>query len=153
MPWDISSEKSVYLQLIDIIKQKIMAGEYQPGQRLPSVRELAADAAVNPNTMQRALTELEREGLLYTQRTSGRFVAEDAGMIEGVRMAGMEQKARDFYREMVQNGLSVDEIRRLLEKAISEAEEKYGIGGHAGEWRNYVQRRLCSGMQRSFQKV
>ena len=124
MPWDISSEKSVYLQLIDMIKQKIMAGEYQPGQRLPSVRELAADAAVNPNTMQRALTELEREGLLYTQRTSGRFVAEDAGMIEGVRMAGMEQKARDFYREMVQNGLSVDEIRRLLEKAISEAEEK-----------------------------
>jgi len=124
MPWDISSEKSVYLQLIDIIKQKIMVGEYQPGQRLPSVRELAADAAVNPNTMQRALTELEREGLLYTQRTSGRFVAEDAGMIEGVRMAGMEQKARDFYREMVQNGLSVDEIRRLLEKAISEAEEK-----------------------------
>ena len=116
MPWDISSEKSVYLQLIDMIKQKIMAGEYQPGQRLPSVRELAADAAVNPNTMQRALTELEREGLLYTQRTSGRFVAEDAGMIEGVRMAGMEQKARDFYREMVQNGLSVDEIRRLLEK-------------------------------------
>jgi DNA-binding transcriptional regulator YhcF (GntR family) len=124
MPWDISSEKSVYLQLIDIIKQKIMAGEYQPGQRLPSVRELAADAAVNPNTMQRALTELEREGLLYTQRTNGRFVSEDAGMIEGIRMSGVEQKARDFYREMVQNGLSADEIRRLLEKAIAEAEEK-----------------------------
>ncbi len=124
MPWDISSEKSVYLQLIDIIKQKIMVGEYQPGQRLPSVRELAADAAVNPNTMQRALTELEREGLLYTQRTNGRFVSEDAGMIEGIRMSGVEQKARDFYREMVQNGLSADEIRRLLEKAIAEAEEK-----------------------------
>ncbi len=124
MPWDISSEKSVYLQLIDIIKQKIMAGEYRPGQRLPSVRELAADAAVNPNTMQRALTELEREGLLYTQRTNGRFVSEDAGMIEGIRMSGVEQKARDFYREMVQNGLSAEEIRRLLEKAIAEAEEK-----------------------------
>ena len=124
MPWDISSEKSVYLQLIDIIKQKIMSGEYQPGQRLPSVRELAADAAVNPNTMQRALTELEREGLLYTQRTNGRFVSEDAGMIEGIRMSGVEQKARDFYREMVQNGLSAEEIRGLLEKAIAEAEEK-----------------------------
>ena len=124
MPWDISSEKSVYLQLIDIIKQKIMSGEYQPGQRMPSVRELAADAAVNPNTMQRALTELEREGLLYTQRTNGRFVSEDAGMIEGIRMTGVEQKARDFYREMVQNGLSADEVRRLLEKAIAEAEEK-----------------------------
>lgn len=124
MPWEISSEKSVYLQLIDIIKQKIMSGEYQPGQRLPSVRELAADAAVNPNTMQRALTELEREGLLYTQRTNGRFVSEDAGMIDGIRMSGVEQKAREFYREMVQNGLSADEIRRLLEKAIAEAEEK-----------------------------
>ena len=124
MPWEISSERSVYLQLVDIIKHKIMSGEYQPGQRMPSVRELAADAAVNPNTMQRALTELEREGLLYTQRTNGRFVSEDAGMIEGIRMSGVEQKARDFYREMVQNGLSADEVRRLLEKAIAEAEEK-----------------------------
>ena len=110
----------MYLQLIDVIKQKIMSGEYQPGQRLPSVRELAADAAVNPNTMQRALTELEREGLLYTQRTSGRFVSEDAGMIEGLKRTGAEQKAREFYLEMVQNGLSADEIRRLLEKAIAE---------------------------------
>ena len=124
MPWDISSEKSVYLQLIDVIKQKIMSGEYRPGQRLPSVRELAADAAVNPNTMQRALTELEREGLLYTLRTSGRFVSEDAGMIEGLRMTGAEQKTREFYLEMVQNGLSADEIRRLLEKAIAEEAQK-----------------------------
>lgn len=124
MPWEISSEKSVYLQLIDIIKQKIMSGEYQPGQRMPSVRELAADAAVNPNTMQRALTELEREGLLYTQRTNGRFVSEDKGLITGLRVSGAEQKAKEFYREMVQNGLSADEIRRLLEKAITEAEEK-----------------------------
>jgi len=83
-------------------------------------RKLAADAAVNPNTMQRALTELEREGLLYTQRTSGRFVSEDAGMIDGLRMTGAEQKAREFYLEMVQNGLSADDIRRLLEKAIAE---------------------------------
>ena len=124
MPWEISSEKSVYLQLVDVIKQKIMSGEYQPGQRLASVRELAAEAAVNPNTMQRALAELEREGLLYTQRTSGRFVAEDAGMIEGLRMSGAEERAREFYREMVQSGLSVDEIRRLLEKAIADAETK-----------------------------
>ncbi len=124
MPWDISSEKSVYLQLVDIIKQKIMSGEYQPGQRLASVRELAADAAVNPNTMQRALSELEREGLLYTQRTSGRFVSEDAGLIAGLRVSGAEQKAREFYQEMIQSGLSAEEIRRLLEKTIAEAEEK-----------------------------
>ncbi|MGN1085116.1 MAG: GntR family transcriptional regulator [Lachnospiraceae bacterium] len=122
MPWDISSERSVYLQLIDIIKQKIMSGEYQPGQRMESVRDLAAEAAVNPNTMQRALAELEREGLLYTQRTSGRFVSEDAGMIAGLRMEGAERKAREFYQEMLQTGLSAEEVRQLLEKAIVEAE-------------------------------
>lgn len=124
MPWDISSERSVYLQLVDIIKQKIMSGEYKPGQRMASVRELAADAAVNPNTMQRALAELERQGLLYTQRTSGRFVSEDVTLIDGIRMTGMEQKAKEFYQEMTQNGLSADEIRSLLEKAIAEAEGK-----------------------------
>lgn len=121
MPWEISSEKSVYLQLVDIMKQKIMSGEYLPGQRLPSVRELAADAAVNPNTMQRALAELEREGLLYTQRTSGRFVSEDTRLIAGLRVSGAEQKTKEFYREMVQSGLSGDEIRQLLEKVIAEA--------------------------------
>ncbi len=121
MPWEISSERSVYLQLVDIIKQKIMSGEYQPGQRLPSVRELAVDAAVNPNTMQRALSELEREGLLYTQRTSGRFVSEDAGLIAGLRMSEAEQRAREFYQEMVQTGLSADEVRQLLERAIADA--------------------------------
>ena len=123
MPWDISSERSVYLQLVDIIKQKIMSGEYKPGQRMESVRELAAEAAVNPNTMQRALTELEREGLLYTQRTSGRFVSEDARRIADLRMAGAAKKAREFYMEMAQTGLSDDEIRKLLENAITEAKE------------------------------
>jgi len=121
MPWEISSERSVYLQLVDIVKQKIMSGEYQPGQRLPSVRELATDAAVNPNTMQRALSELEREGLIFTQRTSGRFVSEDGGMIDGLRLSEAEQKAGEFYQEMRQRGLSDEEIRRLLEKAIAEA--------------------------------
>ncbi len=124
MPWDISSERSVYLQLVDIIKQKIMSGEYRPGQRMESVRDLAAEAAVNPNTMQRALAELEREGLLYTQRTSGRFVSEDAGMIAGLRMEGAQQKAREFYQEMVQTGLSAEEVRQMLERAIAEAEKE-----------------------------
>lgn len=121
MPWEISSERSVYLQLVDIIKQKIMSGEYQPGQRMESVRELAAEAAVNPNTMQRALTELEREGLLYTQRTSGRFVSEDTNRIAELRITDAAKRAGEFYQEMVQNGLSDDEIRELLEKAMTEA--------------------------------
>lgn len=124
MPWEISSERSVYLQLVDIIKQKIMSGEYKPGQRMESVRELAAEAAVNPNTMQRALVELERQGLIYTNRTSGRFVSEDASLIDGVRLSGVEQKAKEFYREMVQNGLSAEAVWELLEKVIAEAEKE-----------------------------
>ena len=124
MPWEISSERSVYLQLVDIIKQKIMSGEYQPGQRMASVRELAADAAVNPNTMQRALAELERQGLLYTQRTSGRFVSEDGGLIDGLRLSGAEQKANEFYLEMIQMGLSAEEVRRLVNQAIAKAEKE-----------------------------
>ncbi|MBR2407685.1 MAG: GntR family transcriptional regulator [Lachnospiraceae bacterium] len=124
MAWEISSERSVYLQLVDIIRQKIMSGEYQPGQRMASVRELAADAAVNPNTMQRALAELERQGLLYTQRTSGRFVSEDKGLIAGLRLSGAKQRAKEFYCEMIQMGLSAEEVRQLLNQAITEAEKE-----------------------------
>lgn len=119
MPWEISSERSVYLQLVDIIKQKIMSGEYQPGQRMPSVRELAADAAVNPNTMQRALAELEREGLLYTNRTSGRFVSEDGLRIDDLRFEDAMKRTSEFYSEMVRSGFSAEEIKGMLEKVIS----------------------------------
>lgn len=120
MPWEISSERSVYLQLVDIIKQKIMSGEYKPGQRIESVRELAAEAAVNPNTMQRALTELEREGFLYTQRTNGRFVSEDAGMLAGFRMENAKKRTKEFYLDMSKSGIADNEIRRLLEQVIEE---------------------------------
>ena len=119
MPWDISSERSVYLQLVDIIKQKIMSGEYKPGQRMPSVRELAADASVNPNTMQRALAELEREGLLYTNRTSGRFVSEDGLRIDDLRFEDAMKRTNEFYSEMVRSGFSAEEIKGMLEKVIS----------------------------------
>ena len=120
MDWNLDSSRPIWPQLEEQLKRMIVAGQFPPGEQFPTVRELAEDAKVNPNTMQRALTELEREGLLYTQRTSGRFVSEDAGMIEGLKRSGAEQKAREFYLEMVQNGLSADEIRRLLEKAIAE---------------------------------
>lgn len=124
MPWDISSERSVYLQLVDIIKQKILSGEYKPGQRMESVRELAAEAAVNPNTMQRALAELEREGLLYTNRTSGRFVSEDALKIDDLRTDNAYSRTKEFYSEMVRSGFSAEEVKKLLERVISEEEQK-----------------------------
>ena len=77
MRWEFSNDAPIYTQLIQQIKVGIVAGVFPPGERLPSVRELATEAGVNPNTMQRALAELERDGLVYSQRTAGRFVTED----------------------------------------------------------------------------
>ena len=72
MPWNLDSDRPIFLQIIEKIRLDIVSGYYQPGDKLPSVRELAAEASVNPNTMQKALSELERTGLVYSQRTSGR---------------------------------------------------------------------------------
>ena len=79
MAWDLKSDRPIYSQLIEQIQLKIVSGVYPAGSKLPSVRDMASDASVNPNTMQRALAELENEGLLYSQRTNGRFVTEDEG--------------------------------------------------------------------------
>ena len=85
MPWDLDNERPIYLQLMERIQQDIVSGVYKPGEKIPSVRDLALDAAVNPNTMQKALSELERSGLVYSQRTSGRFITEDAGMLKELK--------------------------------------------------------------------
>ena len=82
MKWQFSNDAPIYSQLIHQIQVGIVSGAFPPGQRLPSVRDLATEAGVNPNTMQRALAELERDGLVYSQRTAGRFVTEDQIMID-----------------------------------------------------------------------
>ena len=87
MPWDLDNDRPIYLQLMERIQQDIIAGVYKPGDKIPSVRDLALDAAVNPNTMQKALAELERNGLVYSQRTSGRFITEDEETLEMIQDA------------------------------------------------------------------
>ena len=77
MEWNFRSDLPIYSQLVERIKLGIVSGSFRPGERLPSVRDMAAEAGVNPNTMQRALQELERDGMVYAQRTAGRFVTED----------------------------------------------------------------------------
>ena len=74
MTWKLDSDRPIYAQLLELIQMRIISGHYPAGSRLPSVRELAAEAGVNPNTMQKAFSELERNGLIWTQRTAGRFV-------------------------------------------------------------------------------
>lgn len=115
MPWNFDSERPIYTQLLEQIRLYIISGKYPPGSRLPSVRELAMEAAVNPNTMQKALSELEQSGLLYSQRTSGRFVTEDTALIETVRQHTAEGYLADFMEKMKQLGYSQQEICQLME--------------------------------------
>lgn len=119
MIWIISGDRPIYQQLIEGLTIRIVSGMYPPGSKVPAVRELAAEAGVNPNTMQRALADLEREGLLYTQRTSGRFVTEDENMITQMRKALAQSKIEDFLSSMRLLGFSEEEIVKLLAQTAS----------------------------------
>lgn len=124
MKWQIDSDRPVYKQLIEQTEQAIVSGIFSPGERLPSVRDLAAEAGVNPNTMQRALAELERSGILYSQRTSGRFITDDEEMIDKLRYQKAEEDARTFFDNMKKLDLSADEIARLLRAIFEEDKDE-----------------------------
>ena len=99
MKWEFKNGVPIYQQIVEILHMRVVNGTYPPGSRMPAVRELAVEAGVNPNTMQRALSELEREGLLASWRTSGRFVTEDKEKLETLR----EQLGRQYVEELFQN--------------------------------------------------
>ena len=120
MAWDFKSDRSIYSQLIDHIEMSIISGERPPGTKLASVRELASQASVNPNTMQRALTELERLGLVYTQRTNGRFITQDFEVIENARKKFAKEHVGDFLNRMQRLGLNKAQIIELIEKFYKE---------------------------------
>ena len=117
MQWKIDGSAPIYTQLVDQMKLGIVSGEWIPGQRIPAVRELAVDAGVNPNTMQRALQELERQGLLFSQRTSGRFVTEDTEMSEDAKRTLANRHITAFIRQMQALGYTRQEIVALLEES------------------------------------
>ncbi len=120
MPWDFNSVTPIYIQIIEHIRLRIAVGDYKAGDKLLSVRELAAEAEVNPNTMQKALSELERDGLLYTQRTAGRFITEDKEAIANLRQQLAEKQLDTFLTEMKRLGYSGKEAAELLEKHINQ---------------------------------
>ena len=126
MEWNFRGDQPIYSQLIQRIKQGIVSGELPAGSRLPSVRDLATEAGVNPNTMQRALQDLEREGMVYSQRTAGRFVTEDALVIAQVKKSLAGQHVRVFLEGMGKLGYGRDEILDLLRE---EKEEEHGNSG------------------------
>ncbi len=114
MPWNLNSSRPIFIQLIEIIQIDIISGKYAPGGKLPSVRDLAAEAAVNPNTMQKALSELERSGLVFSQRTSGRFITEDTKMIEELKSRLAKEKIEQFLENMQQLGYQKEETVALM---------------------------------------
>lgn len=116
MAWNLNSDRPIYAQILERIQMQIVSGVYQPGTKIPSVRELAADAGVNPNTMQKALAELERSGLVMTQRTSGRVVTEDLNMIKETRNQLVGEQVRDFVKRMKDLGFDREDIIDLLRK-------------------------------------
>lgn len=122
MNWKFSADRPVYQQIMATLRGAVVTGEFPPGGKVPSVRELAAQAQVNPNTMQRALTELEREGLLVGGGTTGRSVTEDVDTISTLRRQILEELAREFVEKCKVFGISPREAGAMLAALEQEKE-------------------------------
>lgn len=122
MSWNLNSERPIYAQIMERITMDIISGIYAPGAKLPSVRDLAQEAGVNPNTMQKALSELERTGLLFSQRTSGRFITEDSAMIEKTKEDLASIQIKEFLEKMEHIGFTKESTIQLIEKMRREEE-------------------------------
>ena len=120
MQWKLSDDSPIYVQLMETITAAIASGTLAAGSRLPSVREMAAQAGVNPNTMQRALAELERDGLLYSQRTAGRFVTDQSDRITQKRKELAMQQIRIFLSSMKEMGYTSEQTLNLIQQAVKE---------------------------------
>lgn len=118
MPWNLDSDRPIFIQIIEKIQMDIISGLYSPGDKLPSVRELAQKASVNPNTMQKALSELERTGLVYSQRTSGRYITEDTAMIAELKSTLAQDIVTQFLDNMSRLGIPKEEVIPLISKII-----------------------------------
>lgn len=120
MAWEFNEKSPIYSQIAEHIKMQIVSQEIKSGDQLPTVRELAQEAGVNPNTMQRAFTELEREGMVFSQRTSGRFVTEDNLLIGKIRQQVATAELATFVNNMKKIGYKLDEITVALDHFIKE---------------------------------
>ena len=120
MEWKFSDDVPIYLQIIEMMKTDIVSGKYKSGDRLPAVRDLAMEAGVNPNTVQSAYAELERQGLVQSERTSGRFVSIDEKKIQELRKDLSEQSIREFFAKLRKLGME----DRTIKDAVKRWEDK-----------------------------
>lgn len=114
MAWSFSADRPVYIQIADRIRKSVLSGEYQSGQQIPTVRQLAMEAAVNPNTVQHAFTELENAGIIISKGTLGRFVTEDEQVVQAVRKDMARQLTKAFVEEMGQLSISPEQALELV---------------------------------------
>jgi DNA-binding transcriptional regulator YhcF (GntR family) len=120
MIWRFETDRPIYKQLKELLLLQIVSGAYPAGSKLPAVRELASEASVNPNTLQKALSELERDGLVYAHRTSGRFVTEDEKMIIQAKNELANEQIDLFLQKMASIGFTREETIALIEKRVKE---------------------------------
>ena len=116
MDYIFDNERPIYVKLVEKIRIEIISGKLKSGERLPSVRELALTARVNPNTMQKALIELESEGLIYTERTNGKFVTENKELIEKIKKELAKEKVNNYLNDMRNIGISNKEAVIYLQE-------------------------------------
>lgn len=119
MKYVFDNNVPIYLQIVDIIKSRIISGEYKLGEQLDSIRNLALEFEINPNTIQRAFWELENSGLVYTLRTKGKFVTENAQLIKQLKEQRAEEIIKDFIKKMSDLGFSEEEILDIFKKKLS----------------------------------
>jgi len=119
--WNFDNSIPIYQQIIQEIKRRIIRKELAPGERLPSVRDLAKEAGVNPNTMQKALSELETEGLVETERTSGKFITSDTHLVSVLQEEYLKERLEPFLTELHSLGLTEEELVTLIRKHYKEA--------------------------------
>ena len=116
MDYIFDNERPIYIQLVERLRIEIVSGKLKSGERLPSVRELALTTRVNPNTMQKALVELENEGLVYTERTNGKFVTDNQELIEKIKKELAEEKVNKYINDMKNIGITYDEAIIYLQE-------------------------------------
>ena len=124
MQWQLEGDRPIYQQLVDQIMMQIVSGQRKAGDKVPAVRELAAEAGVNPNTMQRAMAEMEREGLVYTERTSGRFLTKEEGVQVEKRKSFAKEETEKYLAYMKKIGFTTEEVASYVKVVGEKGEEQ-----------------------------
>ena len=124
MEWNFNNETPIYLQIIDRFKMDIANGSLKPGNKVPSVRELALSAGVNPNTMQKALSELERDGYLESRRTSGRFVADMGNQADSLKNDLAHKLCSEFCEGMAKVGFTQEQSLTVYENYLKSSKKE-----------------------------